>query len=521
MAAAEYSYDVTQYDSYPYKQTHPNHLRTIGQLFGLNATPFENARILELGCAAGGNIIPMAYSAPHAQIVGIDLSNKQIQQGQAVIDKLGLKNIELRHQSIADFTPKEGLFDYIICHGIFAWVPKDIQQAILGICKNNMAEHGIAFISYNTLPGWNMVRSIRDLMRYHVQNFSTPQEKAQQARGILEFVMNGLEGQNTPYAQFLQSEIDLLSKQADSYLLHDHLEDLNFPMYFHEFVSQAQAFELSYLSDTDLAQMFPANLPPSISQEISKITDIVRLGQYMDFVRNQRFRQTLLCHQSVKVNRNLRSEQIKAFYLKFDGVVEGDEEAIHVDGASLVFKGNYITVTLNQFLSKIGLWILSKETQPISYDSLVAKIMHQANCQDKNAIDRALNQDVNLMRLVLGGMIVLSVDNYSYAKKPGDLPKATPIVQNQLLSSSLLTNLRHEVVRINEVEKMLLGLCDGTLQKEHIGRALGEKLIKNNIPLYKEDGTVIQDKADIVRRSEYLADDLLNQFAKNALLVAD
>lgn len=519
MENKQFAYDVTQYDSYPYKQTHPNHLYTLGKLFGLKPKPFPQARILELGCAAGGNLIPMAYGAPDSECLGIDLSIKQIEEGQKVVDTLNLHNIELRHQSILDFPKSEGRFDYIICHGIYAWVPKETQDKILQICKDHLAEHGIAFVSYNTLPGWNMVKSIRDLMRYHVQHLTDPQEKAKQARGILQFVLNGIKNQNNPYAQCLEAEINLLSKQADSYLLHDHLEDLNFPLYFHEFVSHAQEHDLCYLSDTDLALMFPANLPPALSQEISKITDVVRLGQYMDFVRNQRFRQTLICHQAVQINRNLRTEQVMDFKLKFEGTVEGDESALEVDNAPISFKGNFITVNLTEYLPKKALWLLAKHKKPIHYHDLVNLILKETNGQDRASVEKLLNDKINLMRLALGGLVQLSSDDFSYAEKPGILPKLSPIAQHQVQSSFLLTNLRHEVVRVNAVEKELLKLCNGSLHKDHLGHALGNSLIKEKVPLYKEDGTVIQDKNEIFRRSKYLVDDMLKSFAKNALLV--
>ena len=50
------SYDEVPYVSYPYAATSPYHLHTISTLFGMNPPKIETARILELGCAAGGNL---------------------------------------------------------------------------------------------------------------------------------------------------------------------------------------------------------------------------------------------------------------------------------------------------------------------------------------------------------------------------------------------------------------------------------------------------------------------------------
>lgn len=519
MDSNTYSYDVTQYESFPYKQTHPNHLYTLGSLFGLKPKPYATARILELGCASGGNLIPMACGAPESECIGIDLSIKQIEEGRQVVKSLRLKNIELRHQSILDFHASEGQFDYIICHGIYSWVDEPIRNKIMQIFRENLTEQGIVFVSYNTLPGWNMVKSIRDMMKYHIQNFNTPQEKATQARSMLKFILAGIKDQKTPYSNFLESEINLLSKQSDNYLLHDHLEDINHALYFYEFFEHAKQNRLNYLADTEISHMFPANLPAGISQEISKITDIVRLGQYMDFVRNQRFRQTLLCHESIVINRNLQTDQIMDFHLKFEGVVEGDENALSVDEAPLSFRNNLITLTVKNYFSKMAMWLLSQQKKPIFYQDFVTLLAKETRIQDRNKIQHMLNQELNLMRLALGGIITLSCGALHYALKPPTTLRSTPLVQHQLLRSSLVTNQRHEVVRLNEVEKVLLKLCDGTQGLQQIGHAFAEKLIAEKVRLLKEDGSVIQEKEEIYRRSEYISKELLNLFAQNALLL--
>ena len=75
------------YDLYPYPvlcfaQTHPDRLAALGASLELEPTPVEHCRVLELGCAVGGNIIPMAYALPNSQFVGVDISQKQIEAGE-------------------------------------------------------------------------------------------------------------------------------------------------------------------------------------------------------------------------------------------------------------------------------------------------------------------------------------------------------------------------------------------------------------------------------------------------------
>lgn len=161
MTINETTYDTVPYNSNPFAQSQPEQLAVVAKLFGLNPTlPFK-ARVLELGCSAGGNLIPLAARYTDAIFFGIDLSERQIAAGQETIDALGLKNIELRHADITSLRPGKQKFDYIICHGVFSWVPVAVQDAIFKVIRENLAEQGVAYISYNTYPGWKMREIVR------------------------------------------------------------------------------------------------------------------------------------------------------------------------------------------------------------------------------------------------------------------------------------------------------------------------------------------------------------------------
>jgi len=96
------SYEDVPYTSKPLYPTHPDCLATLATLLGMRPAAVDNCRVLELGCASGGNLMPMAASLPESHFLGIDLSPRQIAQGQAVIDAVGIPNIELRPLSILD-----------------------------------------------------------------------------------------------------------------------------------------------------------------------------------------------------------------------------------------------------------------------------------------------------------------------------------------------------------------------------------------------------------------------------------
>ena len=69
-------YDRVRYESRPYPHTHPDHLAAVATLFGRSPTPVDGARVLEIGCSSGGNLLPMAAALPGATFVGIDPAAK-------------------------------------------------------------------------------------------------------------------------------------------------------------------------------------------------------------------------------------------------------------------------------------------------------------------------------------------------------------------------------------------------------------------------------------------------------------
>jgi len=59
-----FSYDALPYEGFAYAQTHPAHLYSVASLFGLNPPDFKKARVLELGCGGGDNLLPLALTYP-------------------------------------------------------------------------------------------------------------------------------------------------------------------------------------------------------------------------------------------------------------------------------------------------------------------------------------------------------------------------------------------------------------------------------------------------------------------------
>ncbi len=289
------SYDALPYASDPFPATHPSHLGAIARLFALDAAPLAQARVLELGCASGGNIIPLAARHPGAAFVGVDLSPAQVAAARARIAHLGLSNIEIRCESFSAPGSRGPCFDYIICHGVYSWVPAPLRETILRICRESLAPCGIALISYNVLPGWRMLQALRDCFLLHTLADADPRQRVAQARRLLQFLPQACP-QAGAYRDFLVDQADRLLKSSDEYLAHEFLEEVNEPCSFREFVDAARRHALAFLAESELPSMIVANYPPNMAEMVQSVggNQLLATEQLIDMVSGRTFRHTLL-----------------------------------------------------------------------------------------------------------------------------------------------------------------------------------------------------------------------------------
>lgn len=518
------SYDKVPYHSYPYPKTRPENLKTIALLFGINAPEIETARVLELGCAEGNNLIPLATRYPKANFIGVDLSKNQIDAGNVHVQSLGLKNIELKALSITDIDKKFGKFDYIICHGVMSWVPDPVAEKILEITSKNLSENGIAYISYNTLPGWNMTRTVRDMMLYHSKNFSTPQEKINQSRLLLDFVKDSLDGEETPYTSMLKQETELLAKQPDQYILHDYLEEENKQFYFNKFVDRISKHDLQYLSDTSLSSMYLGNLPEKALLTLKDLNDTVRVEQYMDFISNRRFRCSLVCHKNVPINRNLSNDDIKKFTLSLGITPEKPLREVDLnDSTELKFfinnQGDNYILSTSPALKSIMYVFADNTENPLSFDDLVKK----ADKNLKNDMKAIIEQELiaQAMGLVLKGIINLSIEPGNKDKVNLKKPKLSEIALYQATKTSVnwVTNNVHKLVNVNVLDKLFMQYMDGTRDQEQIVSCLLADTKSGKITLNDKNNKKIQDEESIKKELETLYDSMIVKFNNQALLV--
>ena len=302
------AYDALPYTGEAYPQTHPDALFSAAWLLGMSPAEPENCRVLEIGCADGTNLVAMAAGLPGSTFVGVDGSGVQVAAGETLIAALSLENVRIITADLRDLGPELGTFDYVIAHGVYAWIAEDAREALLALCAAVLAPQGVAYISYNAYPGWHTCQIVRGLMRFHSARFATIPEQIQQARAVLEFMAES--AIHDQHRDTLAAFVPYIARIDDDYLFHDYLEENNDPRMLWQFVAEASTVGLQYLGDSELHRMAGLNLPASVRAEIEGFTDDPMCQeQYLDFITDRTLRRTLLCRDGVALQRDLSLER--------------------------------------------------------------------------------------------------------------------------------------------------------------------------------------------------------------------
>lgn len=469
MADIEYSYDKKVYSRLSFPYTRPEAIRAIAALKGIKAPKVNKAKILDLGCAIGDNLFSFAELYPEAKLVGVDLSAKQIELGKDVITKAGIKNCELKAMSILDIDESFSKFDYIICHGVFSWVPDNVKDKIIEICKNNLTENGVAYISYNTFPGWNMTNSLKDLLRYHTASFSDEGSKIIQARLCMEFFEEIMQEQDLPYAKSLLNEIRQVKANDDSYIYHEYLEGENKPFYLHEFSSMLTKQGLKYFGDVSLVKEYANSISAKGEKSFAEIQDRIHREQYVDFINNNKFRCSLLCHDHQEVTNNIPVKDLDDLYLsvRIHPEIELKDTDI-TDGKQIKFRlnldKNRLLDTNNEVVKAILYTLYESNSYPLKFTE-IAKLSLK-KCKTKNIDLEAVKMEMykNLPNLILKSVITITSEKPEYLNVMSKKPKVSSYVRYQVSSGyypSFIINMASERIKVGDLIVVLLNLMDG------------------------------------------------------------
>lgn len=512
------SYNEVPYPGAAVTTTHPAQVGAMARLFGMRPAAAGGCRVLELGCGDGANLVPMAYGLPGSEFIGIDLSVRQVETATDLARQLGLTNVRFMAMDIRDVASLGGPFDYIVSHGVFSWVPDDVREAMLAGCRELLGPQGVAFVSYNALPGWHMRGMVRDMMVYHARHFDSPEERAEQARAIVQFVDEASgqiaesSGTTSAFHEHMAFERKLLESRPDYYVIHEFLEGENRAFYLHEFAAMAANHGLQYLADASFSSMLSTNLPENVRQTLETIApDNLALEQYRDFVTNRLFRQSLICREDVRLERRLDVATLTEMYFRL-GAPPGPRP--WPDDAAPLPGGGSLTLAAPAAKAAVG---ALREAYPaaLSYHELcdVAGTREGVDTSDTEyfggVLYTLLAHDAIDIRSHRPGMVTAL----------GTHPRASAVARAMAPRGQSLPNLMHYAVSFDGFTDAFVPYVDGTRDRAELGAVVRDLLARPGMTLQTASGPVSADNLE-EPDLEGIVEQLLDGLASYGILEA-
>lgn len=434
------AYDRVAYPSSVFTQTHPERLGVLRQLAGLSAVDPRRARILEIGGGDCLNLLSFAAIWPECEAHGFDLSEVAIDRGAALAQGAGLAHVALAVEDILAAHRRYAArsFDYVILHGVYAWVPDAVRDACMDLVGHVLSEQGVAMISYNAMPGGHVRLMMREMLLNEVGDIPDFEERIAATRSFLEDYARPREG-DEPLATVLRQQAGSMLNRPDSVLFHDELGDCYHPQSLADVAASAWARGLRLLTDAGRNRHLDGFLPDGAPVPADPDAAVLRSAIADDYASLRYFRHSLLVRQEAPIDRTIDARRIA---------------------------GCYLTTRLQRQAD--GTFALSGDTIEIADEELAAALERAAAAAPQRVpLSEIARTDEHLrvvLQLFAEWYVTLWMDPTPFPLAPGEFPQASPLVRAMLQRGDLaVCTLDHALLKIEQAElRALLLAADGT-----------------------------------------------------------
>ncbi len=456
------AYDELPYTDHAYAEVHPDRLAVVARLSGWTAPAVATARVLELGCGRGGNLLPISSAMPGASFVGVDQSARQIDEARALAGAAGLANVTF-HAATFEGAPLEHGFDFVLCHGVVSWVPAATRRALFAKMASVLAPGGVAHASFNVLPGWYERLAARDWLRFA----SGHERGSADAAATLDWLRARVPPERAGYKDGLAAVARRIAETEPAYVAHEYLAREQHPELVARVIAEAEEAGLTYLGDA-IPQATAFELLDDAVTTRAAAMGAADAQQLVDFVTGASFRRALFVRtdeasaRGWRWPRRLDPAALAGLRVASRLQPEAPDASAAADAVER-FRAGELTVEIADLHARRALRALARVTPAsLGWDDLA---------RDAGG-GSALTTELFDAWLATGAL-----DLHAFAPKlatfPSRHPRACPFARLRAARGGALTNAWHqEVVLPAPIVREVLACADGTRTDEELAAAV-------------------------------------------------
>ncbi len=508
-------------DFVPVPSSHPDHLAVAGALRGLRVARPDVARVLEIACGDGSNILPMAFYMPRARFVGLDASARHIAIATEAVEHLRLENVEFIEGDGTGLAGEGRRFDYIIVNGVFSLTTDEGRRDILRRCGELLDPEGIAYISYNTRVGWSYRGQLRSVVRRHARKFDSLEAKLAAIRELLEALDVEWTDMNNPFNRLSRYEVVFARSLDDRELLQVFLSPEIRSFSFSEFSDLAGAEGLVAFDEVQSPSSQRGQDLEFRHTLFQLLQDEVATEEAAEFVTCPQFRETLLCHEAALANASPSLSAALSLGEVAAPLASRHPEVLLDEGMEVAFStsmGHLIRAEAPANKAVLAV-LMNAWPEGRAFEALVseAETLLQEQIPDWPDLDAdalaGLAQELLAMRTM--GVVSFRTPTRAVATTIPEKPEVFDLCVWQAGRGLMLTNGQHTLVTINEFSRQMVLLMDGTRDREALVAELLGKFAAGELILNEEEEGGTEDLETLIPK---LVDEALTSFVRMGLL---
>ncbi len=299
-----------------FRELSPVYLNLLAVVLGVRPPVAEGREFsyCELGCGRGLGPLLLAAANPLGRFHAYDFNAEQMVQAREFAERARLGNVHFGADTFAalasgsDAATAPATFDLIVLHGVYSWVSAENRRHIVRFLRDRLKPGGMAYVSYNCMPGWAAVTPVQRLLRELVTR--RPGRSDENTVAALAFV-NQLAARGARYFAADASMgryLEHLGTKASSYLAHEYVNEHWSALYHLDVAHEMAGAGLDYVGSATISEnLVGLSAPPEIAVMFAG-ADPGMAETIKDFSANRKFR----CDLFVRDPERLSPAQFQA-----------------------------------------------------------------------------------------------------------------------------------------------------------------------------------------------------------------
>jgi SAM-dependent methyltransferase len=267
----------------------------------------------DFGCGQGLTATVLAATHPRGRFVGVDLMPEHIGNARQLAEDAGVGNLEFFNADFAAADLGTARFDYIVAHGVYAWIDGRSRAALCRLIDRHLAPGGLVYLSYNAMPGWAADMPLQRLLL--ALGATMPGDSIARFRAAADLVGRiRAAGAPSLTASPIAAELETIEERhAPAYLAHEYLTPYWQPLFVSEVRKTMAEIGLMPVGSANFADNFDSFVLRAAEREVlARVTDPGTQELVRDFLTHKRFRRDVFGREVATLDDDERRQLLCA-----------------------------------------------------------------------------------------------------------------------------------------------------------------------------------------------------------------